>query len=341
MVTMRARAKEALRSLGYEVTLVGKEEGLRRRFPSFKRHGDVRYVVGPFALALPFGHALPSYRHHWRMYDEPLRLVADGLRTLRDGVYAIDVGANVGDSAALMSVGGRIRVLCVEGDPLYLPYLKRNATVIGPHVVIEECFVDSREGFVDPAELDRGHGTTSAVRALERSKNAGVPVRRLEQIIEQHPAFDRADLIKLDTDGRDFAIILSHQRYLEERMPVLFFEYALQYSPTDPERALQCIDMLLRIGYQRMVVFDNFGNRLLSTSSAEVFEDLNRYLLSNARYGQAVYYFDICAIAEPNHELGDFLDEKTAGQVRIPADLQLEESPEAGPQPDSSPGNGT
>jgi FkbM family methyltransferase len=320
MVTLKTTARELFRRLGYEVRRVEKAS---RGFPSSETRGDMAYVVGPWTITLPFEHRLPSYRRDWRMYDQPLRLIADGLRSLGDDVCAIDVGANVGDSAALISADGRIPVLCVEGDPLYLPYLRRNAAVMGLHVFIEECFVDSREGFVDPAELDRGDGTTSAVRALDRPAKSGVPVRRLEQLVKRHPAFDRADLIKLDTDGRDFEILLSHERYLEERMSVLFFEYALEHSPTDTERSLQCIDMLFRIGYKRMVVFDNFGNRLFSTSSAEVFGELNLYLLSNARYGRAVYYFDVCAIAKPHDALDDFLLQKTRDLVSGPADPRL------------------
>jgi FkbM family methyltransferase len=281
------------------------------RLAPFRRRRDLPYAVGPFVISLPAGHALPAYRSRWRLYDEPLRLVAEGLRTLRDEISAIDVGANVGDSAALMNAGGRLPVLCIEGDPVYVSYLKRNAAAIGPHIAVEECFVDSREGFANPTQLVRGRGTTSAIRALDVPTAAGVPVRRLEQIIARHPSFDHADLIKLDTDGRDFEILLSHGRYLEQRKPVLFFEYALQFSNIAPDLSIQCVQMLLHIGYLRMIVFDNFGNRLLSTGSLETFKDLNLYLLCNARYGTAVYYFDVCAISERDRELDALLLSKT------------------------------
>jgi FkbM family methyltransferase len=319
---MKTSVKAALLRLGYEVRRVEDSStltaGFRERLRSLFSTRDTSYTVGQVEISLPAQHALPKFRRKWRLYDEPLRFVADGLRAMRGEFKAVDIGANVGDSAALLNAGGRTAVLCVEGDPVYLPYLERNSALLGPQIVVERCFVDSHEGFADPRLLERGAGTTSAVGALTKAAAEGIPVHRLDAILERHPSFLRAELIKVDTDGRDFDIILAHERYFGRHLPVLFFEYALTYSTNASEQALQCIKMLLKIGYQRLVLFDNFGNRLVSTGTAGIFEDLNPYLLSNQRYGTAVYYFDVCAIAEADHGLDGYLLKRTHDLVSVP-----------------------
>lgn len=279
---------------------------------------SIEYEIGPFTLMLPVDHPLPAYREAWKLYDEPLRYIADGIRTMHGELRVIDIGANVGDSAAIANVGGTTPVLCIEGDPAYLPFLERNAKELGPHVQVAHCFVGSTEGFVNPEELDRRAGTTSAVRALRKGSAGGVPLSRLDAILDKHPSFEGSRLLKSDTDGYDFEIILSHIEFLAARRPVLFFEYDVVESEASIDDSFRCIDALLEAGYRWFLIFDNFGNLLCSTSSVSPFVELNRYLLSNARFGRAVYYLDVCAIAEPEEGLGEIVRERVQALIRDP-----------------------
>jgi len=263
------------------------------------------FLMGAVPILLPKDHALPQYRKRWRLYDEPLRHISDALRGLYKDFCAIDIGANVGDSAAVINAGGQTPVLCIEGDPVYYPYLEHNGKLLGSHVVIEKCFVGEEQKWVNPALLQRHSGTTSGLNALRTAAATGLPVSRLESIVARHPAFDQCQLIKIDTDGYDFDIILAHLRYLSKTKPVLFFEYLLDLTKQTSDKSLQCTHELERLGYSRFMVFDNFGHFLLSTNSSATFRELNLYLLSNATYGTAVYYLDVCAIPDQYRGVGD------------------------------------
>lgn len=271
----------------------------------------VSYSIGQFPLRLPRDHALPKHRRRWPLYGKPLELLADAMREVRGTYVAVDVGANVGDTAALISLGGNVPTLCIEGDPHYLPYLDYNAAVIGAHLTVERCFVGGTEGTVDPHELRRRAGTTSfhpAVRPnaaeptphsnpLDRTTAAAAPaLRRLEAILADHPEFTRPGLIKFDTDGQDFGLLLAHRQLLSELRPVLFFEYDVNCGREGMTLSCQSLVALSESGYARYVLFDNFGNYLLSTADPGIFPDLNLYLRSNARFAPAVYYLDVCAI---------------------------------------------
>jgi FkbM family methyltransferase len=277
---------------------------LARLFNRDGRH-EVVQTVGSTSLVLPAGHGRIKYRSAWQLYDEPLTYIASAIRKVHGEYRAIDVGANVGDTAAAINAGGTVPVLCIEGDEQYWGYLERNGRAVGPHVVLEKSFVGGNPGYVSSEALDRNHGTTSAVRAIETGAANGVPVLRLEQILNRHPLFRDARLLKVDTDGFDFDIIVAHTGYLAARKPIVFFEYLIRTPDLDFEKSLHCIDRLLEIGYDQFLVFDNFGNYLLSVTSRDTFRDLNLFLLSNAAFGQAVYYLDVCAFA-PSH--ADVLD---------------------------------
>ncbi len=286
---------------------------------------NVTYQVGSTALVLPANHALPAYRSKWRLYDEPLRMVAQALRQVKPDFRAIDIGANVGDSAAALGVEGSISipvsVLCIEGDPAYLAHLRRNALALGSQVEVECCFVGIAPGSIAEDSLTRHDGTTSAARRLDSVNpietgegdrpDLAIPIQRLEQILARHPSFERSELIKLDTDGFDFSILLAHEELLAHLQPVLFFEYLVECE-RDAERARACLEMLTSIGYTDFLVFDNFGNLLLRTGDLRTMHGLDRYLLSNLAFGRAIHYFDVCAAAEADQEVLDLVSKRVA-----------------------------
>jgi FkbM family methyltransferase len=263
------------------------------------------YRIGSTTVVLPIDHALPPYQSHWRLYDMPLKLVANAVREHFGTLCAIDIGANVGDSAALINAGGPTPVLCIEGDPAYLPFLEMNAKAIGPDIVIETCFVGPADGSLAGEQLERHDGTTiirGAVAARGLEGPAGLAMRRLDSILQDHATFRSPHLLKIDTDGYDFSIILSHLDYIAGCHPVLFFEYLVE-SEQGHAQSLECIRELLTCGYQDFLVFDNFGNCMLRTSELATFEDLNEYLHSNRKFGKAVYYLDVCAIPTAHREI--------------------------------------
>ncbi|HZZ73504.1 MAG TPA: FkbM family methyltransferase [Pirellulales bacterium] len=325
--------------------------GLRKRFVAWfnARWRPTRnYRLGSATLLLPHDHALPFYRSHWQWYDRPLEIIAAALRQRDSGFCAIDIGANVGDTAALLNLGGRTPVLCIEGDPAYQSFLEHNAQLLGPHIELEKCFVGDREGSVAANRLDRLSGTTTIapreagradplpVEALpaeasptagldRRSSNGTIAIRRLETILTAHPRFAQPQLIKLDTDGYDFPILLAHREFLAARRPALFFEYMVETAAADAE-ALRCMQALQQSGYEQFLVFDNFGNFLITVRDPAQFADLNQFLLSHCAFDRAIYYFDVCALTPDQAEIGDAIRaeikrvvaEKQATKARAP-----------------------
>ncbi|MGD1237810.1 hypothetical protein [Mycobacterium seoulense] len=77
-------------------------------------------------LATPSSHRLPDYARTYPSHGQNLVELALRLREIDKPLGVVDIGANIGDSAAQILAKVDARVLRVEADPEYLPYLRRN-----------------------------------------------------------------------------------------------------------------------------------------------------------------------------------------------------------------------
>ena len=208
------------------------------------RLGDpvVRWPVEGIDLLLPLSHELPFYRHDHPLYDRAIgRIAAEA------GGPVVDVGANVGDTAAEIRAHSDVPILCVEGDDRFFALLERNAPVLAP-VEFEHSFVDAPA----LARIERSAGTARVVPGDRPVRTKG-----LAQILEDHAAFAEPALVKLDTDGFDVPIVLANLELLERVRPVLFFEYDPHLGATP-----DVFERLRDIGYRRMDVYENTGEHV-------------------------------------------------------------------------------
>ena len=207
----------------------------------------VEWPVGNVELLMPLSHELPFYRHDHPLYDRPLGLVAAEV-----GGPVVDVGANIGDTAAEIRSRTDAPILCVEGDDRFFALLERNAPRIGG-LELEHAFVEAPESAV----VVRGAGTARLLHPSSSLLQGGaeaVASKPLARILEDHPRFAEPALLKLDTDGMDVPIVLANLELLARIRPVLFFEYDPHLGATP-----DAFERLREIGYRRMDVYENTG----------------------------------------------------------------------------------
>lgn len=266
------------------------------------------YTIGQYTILLPPDHPLDRYQKNWRRYDTALGYIAQTVaQKYADSAAAIDIGANVGDSAALIRSLADIPVLCIEGNPEFLEYLEQNAATI-EKIAIATCFVGQDGNVVDLEQIISERGTASiAASASTEQPLWFVEMHSLNTILQLYPQFQTAKLLKIDTDGFDFSIIRSSINVLSKLQPVLHFEYDISFNSQGDIESLEAIQILLESGYQGFIVYDNFGNYVMSLSSdiMSAFRDLNTCLLSNQRKSgtPSIYYFDICAFTTQDTDL--------------------------------------
>jgi FkbM family methyltransferase len=261
-------------------------------------------ILDGHRIRLPAGHLLDWRRLRHRRFDEPIAEVAELLRRKYCAPTMIDIGANVGDTAALMVRSPEIAVLCVEGNKEFLPLLRENLASISPISEIEPSYVGTGEETV-AGHMHTHHGTATLVEG-----SGIVQTRSLAQILEAHPRFENARLLKIDTDGSDAKIVIAGSDVLSKMKPVAHIEY----SPSETEeRERECramIERLKYIGYAFFHVFDNFGNHMLRLQDEQTdhLHSLNAYVRSTRKdLRPSIFYYDICAMTAKDKDISDNL----------------------------------
>ena len=280
---------------------------LNRLLTRLRPRKDIYETIGRHQIRLPRHSEKLNIKQAFRLYDTALGLVASLTKSKYPGLCAIDIGANVGDTAALIRRDSDIPVLCVEGDAQLLPLLRENLDNLGPESEIEPTFVGRRGVYIDSSLIDDPGRNASLIGAVRPW--ATTALRTLDEILSDHPRFSASKLLKTDTEGFDFEIIHESLGFIKRAKPVLFFEYDPHFCPEDPDAGLATIRLLVGAGYRRFAYYDNFGNYLTDIDSQDQgrFEDLDHYLHSNRLYGTAIYYFDICAFHGDDVDLADEL----------------------------------
>ena len=156
----------------------------------------------------------------------------------------IDVGANIGGIALSIRESCDNPIICIEPDRKMLKYLYQN--VWGKGMMVFEYFAGTGAGKI---EID----------------------------------FDDMILVKSDTDGSDWDVILSTN--LKDK-PIIFFENEITVSnKKDFERAYDYL------GEYIISIFDNYGNLMLKNVGFSELKDINNYILR----GSKIYYTDVVA----------------------------------------------
>ncbi|MDX2243452.1 MAG: FkbM family methyltransferase [Leptolyngbyaceae cyanobacterium bins.302] len=260
-----------------------------------------QYNVAGFNLYFPDDHLLERYQSTWHLYDRTLGIIAKAVSTKYPNMTAIDIGANVGDSAALIQEFQPIPTLCVEGNPEYLQYLEENSKIIG-NVEIADYFIGDEDASIALDAVESHGGTTSIINSINAEGFFISQLRSFQSLLIEFPLFKGSKLFKIDTDGFDFKIIKASQKFIRNSQPIVYFEYDISFAKDGSSEGLSVIELLMDLGYVKFAIYDNFGNHLINLSSQDkqIFFDLTNYLFSSRHEsGQPViYYFDICAFPE-------------------------------------------
>lgn len=260
-------------------------------------NATINYTYGSFKLQFPFSHDYPLNKKTLPDYSENLGLVSKVVKQKYSTAKAIDVGANIGDSAAILFHHSRMEILCIEGNPKFIPMLEHNCRQI-PSTVIETCFVGEVHERVKPVNT----GGTASLEASEE----GIEVKTMSEILAKHPEFKQAKLLKIDTDGFDNKILRASETLLKESKPVLFFEFDPYFLLKQGEVPGAIFPFLKNLNYKHLLLFDNKGRFMCETSTdaSALLDDFIHYF---NQQGQA--YLDICALHEEDSDLSPKIKE--------------------------------
>lgn len=259
------------------------------------RLGDptVTFNVAGAKLQMPLSHDLPLYLERFPLYSDNLARLATACAEVYPVLSVVDIGANVGDSLAFIHRAAVADVLCVEGNPRYLDFLRTNVATLASMASVAPVLMGARSGELDaPFVTSQG---TGGFRTFSDTARVSPVVRTvsLDDLLGDHPPRGRFKLLKSDTDGFEAHILQGGIESVRRHRPVLFFEYHPHLLATNGSDGLELLSMLRKESYSGALVYDNLGELLLSLRLDEVvlLEEIHRYFSG----AEPSHYLDFAA----------------------------------------------
>ncbi|MDZ4817343.1 MAG: FkbM family methyltransferase [Planctomycetota bacterium] len=143
----------------------------------------------------------------------------------RPGRVFMDVGAHIGSVIASVNhCVSNARIIAIEADPEKAHWLK--ATF--PSVLIHNCAVGAQEGEVQfDIDLEKP-GFSSIASNLKQPREVRsirVPMHRIDTL---YVGTTPVDLIKIDVEGMELAVLQGTANLIARHRPTVYFESALQ-----------------------------------------------------------------------------------------------------------------
>jgi FkbM family methyltransferase len=187
---------------------------------------DIHGVKFPCDLAL--GKMTRSM--YFGAYDIEIRRIIE--KNLRPGDVFVDVGANVGYFSAVGAarVGTSGQVHCFEPVPWLFRYLEQFRSLNPNHSIsVNQAALGDKEDktIIYQSENTGGHSLLSGYFLSGQPQTTHeIAVHRLDTYLEQK-SIDRVALIKIDTEGYEFPVLLGLTGFLKKakgRLPILVIE---------------------------------------------------------------------------------------------------------------------
>ncbi|HUZ10763.1 MAG TPA: FkbM family methyltransferase [Acidimicrobiales bacterium] len=250
-----------LTSAGYNLLLGASKLVGARTWPCFWRmwssfdalagRSDVTTRIHGHRVAVPVGYTYPLWSRRFVNYNAPLVEIApEAFVTLGRPVRVVDVGAAVGDTALLLlsnlEDGALESVTCVEPDPRFAGLVIQNLAHEPRARVVRAMLSD---GASTARNLVRTHPGTASAQGPGFTE-----ARPLDEVV---PA--AVDVLKVDVDGMDGAVLAGASCLLGEHHPFVVFEWHPALYEVTGNDWRRPFAVLSHAGYGPLVWFDKFG----------------------------------------------------------------------------------
>ena len=250
-----------------------------------------KFRFGNIELAGPLNHPALFWRYLPKGFNQNYVLTAKETVRTKNGLI-IDVGANIGDGVALLRSNGiDSPILAIEGADAWFELLTSNTQGISD--IFLEKYLLGDACVEEDMELLVKEGSSKLVKG-----GSGVKIATLDNILSRYKDMPVA-MLKTDTDGFDFKVLLGAKSLLKEQQPVLFIEVDEGLLRDQGDSSAQLIDYITECGYTWVAVWDNYGRWLEARSIAQGISDL----IDRHPGGPETAYLDIAAFSEADQNL--------------------------------------
>lgn len=256
---------------------------------------DIEYVIEEQKVLLPANHLLPKFQTENKLYDRFLPVLS---KCLPNEKIIVDIGANVGDTVVSMIQHSNNTFFCVEPSNEFYEYLKKNILSLDvnkqSHIKVFKNLIGTNK--FSGNIIENGLGTAS-LHIIDNNISHN-NIISLDDLLQNQK---NVILIKVDTDGFDFDVLLSGKTFCLNEKPILYWENEVK-TEIQKNGFYELYEFLESIGYNHLFIFDNFGNLMIENTDFKTLSYLTEYVYSmnNNNCTRTIYYNDILATCSNN-----------------------------------------
>ncbi len=295
---MRKIIRQLLNKAGYDIIKVNVHND--------SKAGQIKKVkVGKFMIDMPGNNVQISTYKYRPDANDLLGTLSTCVAKKYPSLCAIDIGANVGDTIAVIKSAIDIPVIGIEGDPVSFKFLQSNTRQFSQVTVLQQFLGDKKQTL--QVELEKSGWNTTLIPT--ENKGQELSLKTLDEVLEENQlATQNIKILKVDTEGFDTIIIRGATSLIQKQSPVIFFEYNKTNMEAIGEDGMSTLLSLEKYGYHSVIFFDNYGRYMLSTpiNQYELIRQLHHY--SDDNHSQVGYY-DVCLFHESDNDIAKkFID---------------------------------
>lgn len=273
----------------------------RKQAADFFNQKTAQLTCGAFTIDAPEKHLLFNLQSCQPYRDLCVGITAKYITEKYPDAHIVDIGANIGDTAAIIATYTCNPLILVEGSSYFFRFLESNASKLPNHVTLRNELVSNGE----PTSGSFSYWGGTASFHERAGTGETVATQRLSSI-----ANDKTRFVKIDTDGYDFAILLDGMNWIAAQKPAVLFENQIR-NDSDFVAANDVFMRLGDSGYSVFVVWDDAGMHLVTTGDRSVLFDLNRYLFKvfEREQHRSIYNYDVLCVHRDDEDVGQQVSE--------------------------------
>lgn len=257
---------------------------------------DSKFKIGNYTITVPPNYALPRYQEKFKLYDRFLPILVKHIDSTGS---IIDVGANIGDTTIALVQNCNNTFFSIEPSSFFFQYLEKNIDLLDKstknRIKLLKKLIGT--GNINGVLDHTSKGTASINISTVTSNNEFI---KLDDLIVNQL---KIDLLKVDTDGFDFDVILSAKNLIQNSHPIIFWENEI-IDTMQIDGFQKLYKFLIEKGYTNIIIFDNYGNIISEDNDFQTLTNINSYLLSMRKYNctRTFYYVDVLAWTEKDNK---------------------------------------
>jgi FkbM family methyltransferase len=301
---MKKIIKQLFNKIGYDFVKVNVHK------PS-NANKIVTVKVGNFNILMPGNNQQISlYKYFPNSNTQLARLAKNIIKKYSDAAM-VDIGANVGDTIAVVRSLVNIPIVAIEGDDLSYSFLLKNVVQFNEIYTLKQFLGEEKQDLKVSIEKEGWNNTILP----DTNGNQTLELKTLDQVLfDEKLDHLKVKLLKLDTEGFDTIILRGCLNTMSNLKPILYFEYNGESMNAIGENGFDTIMLLKEYGYNNIYIFDCINNLIFSTTldNKDALKQLHDYAHTK---NTMIPYFDICIFHSDDTDIAnDFVNFEKANR---------------------------